>query len=136
MEVQTFLLAEKIEQHGSRHDVTNAALAMMECSPETPFPLRFSLPGLAVLRRESDSGDAPFSLRLDLVDEDGRPAGLPRGLLARGVFTAGNRLYYLVVKVDLEFPRPGVYRLDVTADEGLAGNVCHYAIEIRQRGQG
>jgi hypothetical protein len=80
--------------------VTNAALAMMECSPETPFPIRFTLPALAVLRRESDSGDAPFSLRLDLVDEDGRPAGLPRGLLARGVFMARRGLMALSLPFD------------------------------------
>ncbi len=134
MEVQTFFLAEKIERHGRRHDVTNAALAMMECSPETPFPIRFTLPALAVLRRESDSADAPISLRLDLVDEDGRPAGLPRRLLARGVFPAGNRLYYLMANVELEFPRPGVYCLNVTADEGLTGSVYHYNIEIKERG--
>lgn len=133
MEIQTFLLAEKIERNGSRHDVTNAALAMMECSPETPFPLRFTLPGLPVLRRESDAADAPFSLRLDLVDEDVRPAGLPRRLTGRWAFPAGSRYCYAILHIDFELPRPGRYRLDI-ADEGPAGGVHQYNIDIAEQG--
>ena len=64
---------------------------------------------------------------------DGRPSGLPRRLLARGVFPAGYRLDYLMANVELELPGPAVYRLDIAADEGLGGGVCHYAIEIREQ---
>lgn len=132
MEIQTFFLAESIERQadGRRHDVKRAVLTSMSCTDEVKFPCRFTLPGLVVLRRESSSGDAPSSLRFDLIDEDGRPAGLPRRMLAKGVFPAGNRFMYLMVKIDFEFPRPGFYRLDITPDEGQTGAVYHYAIDL------
>jgi hypothetical protein len=90
MEIQTFFLAEQITRHpDNRHDVLRAAIAYFECTPQTPFPVRFTLPGLILLRREATAGAAPFVLRLDLVDEDGRPAGKPRRGRIEGVFPAG-----------------------------------------------
>jgi hypothetical protein len=131
MEIQTFFLAEKITRlPDNRHDVQRAAIAFLECTPQTPFPVRFTLPGLILLRREGAAGEIPFSLRLDLVDEDGRPAGLPRRSRIEGVFPAGPRFFALVGQIDFEFPRPGNYRLDITVDEELAGNVFSYNIDL------
>jgi len=124
MEIQTFFLAEKITRlPDNRHDVQRAAIAFLECTPRTPFPVRFTLPGLILLRREGTGGDVPFTLRLDLVDEDGRPAGLPRRGLIEAVFPAGPRFFALMGQIDFEFPKLGSYRLDITVDEEFAGNV-------------
>ena len=89
-----------------------------------------SLPGLILLRREGTGGETPFTLRLDLVDEDGMPAGKPHRGLVTGVFPAGPRFFALMGKFDFEFPRPGSYRLDITVDEEFAGNVFSYNIDL------
>ncbi|HEV3257949.1 MAG TPA: hypothetical protein VG013_13770 [Gemmataceae bacterium] len=134
MEIQTFFLAEQITRvTGNRHDVRHAAIAFLECTPETPFPVRFTLPALVLLRREATFGDAPLSLRFDLVDEDGRPAGQPRRVLAEGVFPDGYRFFSLMAQIAFEFPKPGSYRLDVTVDQEFAGNVYSYNIDIVRR---
>lgn len=131
MEIQTFFLAEKITRlPDNRHDVQRAAIAFLECTPPTPLPVRFTLPGLILLRREGTGDAVPFTLRLDLVDEDGRPAGLPRRARIEGVFPAGPRFFALMGLIDFEFPRPGSYRLDLTVDEELAGNVFSYNIDL------
>jgi len=131
MEIQTFFLAEQITRHpDNRHDVQRAALAFFECTPQTPFPVRFTFPGLILLRRELIDGETPFTLRVDLVDEDGRPVGQPRGSLIEGVFPPGPRFYTLMGKFDFEFPRPGSYRLDISLDDEFAGNVFSYNIDL------
>jgi hypothetical protein len=134
MEIQTFFLAEQITHHeNNRHDVRRAALVFFECTPETSFPVRFTFPGLILLRRENTGDEIPFTLRLDLVDEDGRPVGLPRRGLIQGVFPAGPRFFALTGDIDFEFPKPGSYRLDITVDEELAGNVFCYNIDLWMR---
>jgi hypothetical protein len=79
----------------------------LSSSPGTQFPVQQALPALIVLRRQSAAADAPFTLRFDLVDEDGRAAGQPRHLVAQGVFPAGGRFFYLRMDVRFEFPGPG-----------------------------
>lgn len=134
MEIQTFFLAEQITRHGdNRHDVQRAAVAYFECAPHVQFPVSFTLPGLILLRREGTGSETPFTLRLDLVDEDGKPAGKPCRGLVTGVFPAGPRFYTLMGKIDLEFPRLGSYRLDITVDEEFAGNVFSYDIDLWMR---
>src|SRR5262245_58631511 len=101
MEVQTFFLAEEITRLAdNRHDVRRAAIAYLECTPQSPFPQRFTLVGLILLRRESTGGEAPFTLRFDLVDEDGRPTGLPRRHLLQAIFPAGPRFYILAGQIE------------------------------------
>jgi hypothetical protein len=134
MEIQTFFLAESITRHpDNRHDVQRAGIAYFECTPQTLFPVRFTLPGLILLRRETTGGEASFTLRLDLVDEDGKPVGKPRRGQIAGVFPAGPRFFTLMGKIDLEFPRPGSYRLDITVDQEFAGNVFSYNIDLWMR---
>jgi hypothetical protein len=135
MEIQTFFLAENITRTGNRHDVRQAAVSRIDCTAEAQFPTRFTLPAMIVLRRENTSGDDPIRLRFDLVNEDGRLAGLPRGLLAEGVFPDGNRFFYLVAKIPFEFPKPGRYRLDITSDDELEESFYHYAIDVMPAGE-
>ena len=49
---------------------------------------------------------------------------------AGGVFPPGPRFYAIMGRIDFEFPRPGSYRLDITVDEELAGNVYSYNIDL------
>jgi hypothetical protein len=134
MEIQTFFLAEQITHTPpNRHDVQSAAIACMECTPETAFPLRFTLPALMVLRRESRFGDVPIRLRFSLVDEDGKPIGQPCRMVMETVFPDGYRFFKLMAKIDFEFPVPGSYRLDITIDDEPSGNVYSYALDIVRR---
>jgi len=134
MEIQTFFLAERINQVSgtSRHDVQFAAVARLECTPNTVFPVRYQLPGLFLLRREISTGTAPFSLLFNLVDEDGQNAGIPCRLLLRSEFPDGYKFFYLKTDITFEFPARGSYRLDITPDEGLTDAVLHYNIEVRE----
>jgi hypothetical protein len=134
MELQTFLLATKVTRvSDSRYDVEQAALHHLEFPPESSFPVRFSLPALIVLRREIAAAETPFSLLFDIVDEDGRSVGEPHRLRAQGVFPPGPRFFSWPTLIAFVFPRPGRYRLDITADRGLTGAVYSYDIEITQR---
>jgi hypothetical protein len=54
------------------------------------------------------------------VDEDGRPAGLPRCGLSEAVFADRNRFLYVVGDILFEFPGPGRYRLDITSDQQVS----------------
>lgn len=134
MEIQTFLLATKVTRVAkNRFDVEQAALNSLEFPPESSFPYRLSLPALMLLRREIASSEAPISLLFDLVDEDGRSSGHPSHFLFRSVFPAGTRYAYFPTQIAFEFPSPGNYRLDITADEGLTAGVYSYGIDITQR---
>jgi hypothetical protein len=133
MEIQTFLLGELITRaERNRFDVQNAGLHSLGFPPESSFPVQLMIPALMVLRREIASDQAPFSLQFDLVDEDGRSIGQPRRILCRGVFPAGNRFFFFPTQIKFEFPGPGRFRLDITADEGLTGGLFSYGIDVTQ----
>jgi hypothetical protein len=111
MEIQNFFLASRIDHVETTHYVADHPVVVsLNSSPDTLFPVRHVMPALIVLRRQSAAADAPFSLCLNLVDEDGRAAGQPRQLLGQGVIPAGNRYFYLRMDVRFEFPRPGLLR--------------------------
>lgn len=97
------------------------------------FPARFSLQMLGLLRRESKSGNAPFILRFTLVDEDGRPTGLPHQTPFEAEFADGLQTYHLALRVEFEFPGPGTYRLDVVGDDGVLEDVFRYPIDIAEQ---
>jgi hypothetical protein len=79
MEIQTFFLAARIDHvDTTRYVAHHAAIVSLSSSPDTQFPVRLALPALIVLRRQSAAAAAPFTLRFNLVDEDGRAAGQPR----------------------------------------------------------
>jgi hypothetical protein len=133
MQVQTFLLARKVTMSGHDFDIAGAGVSSFDANSECVFPTRFTFPAFIMLGRESDVGDVPFTLRLNLVDEDGRNAGQPRQMLVKGMFPNGVSQAKLMAKIDFEFPKIGKYRLDLTADEGLTGEVYHYDIRILER---
>jgi hypothetical protein len=134
MEIQTFFLAERILPGLNRIDVQTVCMALVDSPPDATFPLRRRIPALVHLRRDSTSGEAPFSLRFDLVDEDGRAIGSPRHLLMQGVLPAeAGRFTSVHLELDFEFPAPGRYRLDVTLEEEFSGNVVSYNLDVTTR---
>jgi len=86
------------------------------------------LPYFMLLRRDHRAYDEKFSLRFDLVDEDGLPAGEPAGFKHTAVFPTGARFFWFYGEIKFVFPAPGDYRLDITADE--EGNPFVYAYNI------
>ena len=131
MEIQTFFLAEEITRlSAGRHDVRLAVASVMSYTPETRFPVCFTLPALIVLRRENICGPTAVHLRFDLVDEDGRSAGRPRRWPVQSAFADGNRFLYIMAKIAFDFPKPGRYRLDITSQDELDGPLYHYAIDL------
>jgi hypothetical protein len=90
------------------------------------------LPAFLLLRREVFDEEASFKLRFDLVDEDGRPAGLPYRAEILATFPSGVRfLPYAVPAIPFEFPQLGCYSLDIMVDEGLSDSY-HYPIDLRK----
>ena len=81
-----------------------------------------------LLRRNHRNYDEQFSLRFDLVNEDGLPVGLPKEFRHEGVFPSGKRFYQFHGNIKFVIPEPGDYRLDITADE--EGNPFVYAYNI------
>ena len=132
MEIQSFLLAERVFKRGQWHDLRGAGIANFDCTPATEFPARHSLAAFILLCRESCDGEAPWTLCFTLVDEDGEPAGQPNHLVFQASFPAGKWTYRLDTTLHFEFPGPGRYRLDITPDEGLAGDVYHYNISVTE----
>jgi hypothetical protein len=132
MHIQSFLLAKKVTMTDEHYDVEGACVASMECTPETPFPVRFTAPALILLSRENSSSDAPSTLRFDLVDADGRRVGAPRQLMCRVLFPHGKWFARTMLKIDFEIPSPGRYRLDITPDEGQTEGVYQYTITITE----
>lgn len=134
MEIQSFMLATKITKRpGGGFDVEQAALHSLQLLPDTSFPIEFTLPSLMVLRREITSDEEPIRLEFDLVDQDGRNAGLPRQSIFEETFPAGSRFLFGVFQIAFEFPRPGQYQLNVTTDDPLEDFVYRYGIEVTQR---
>jgi hypothetical protein len=133
MQVQIFLLARKVTMSGHNFDILGTGVSSFDATSECVFPTRFTFPAFIMLSRESEVGDAPFTLRLNLVDEDGRSAGKPQQMLVKGMFPNGVWQAKLMAKIDFEFPKIGNYRLDLTADEGLTGDVYHSDMRILER---
>src|SRR5437868_5811940 len=131
MEIQTFFLAEQVSRLADdRDDVRRAAISHLVCGPGAVFPFLFKAASLMLLRRETTSGNTPFTLRYTLVDEDGKQTGQPSGQTYQCVFPDGQRFYKVLNLIEFIFPGLDRYRLDITLDEGLAGAVYTYDFDL------
>jgi hypothetical protein len=83
-----------------------------------------------LVRRASETTDDRIALRFNLIDEDGRAAGQPADAHAAGKFAAGERTLLLAGRILFQFPAPGDYRLDITADQDGSATLFTYDIEI------
>jgi hypothetical protein len=130
VEIQTFLLALEVRQHGPGDYTAVTACVSRFAPPDGEFPLRVRLPYLMLLRRSSGAAEETITLRFNLIDEDGRPAGAPADVRAAGSFPAGHKTLLLAGHILFEFPAAGCYRLDVTADEEVSAQLYSYDLEI------
>jgi hypothetical protein len=140
MEIQTFLLAASISEgipgNGNILNGTHIAIDGFFPNPGCQFPLEAQVPFLMVLRRQNSDTDELITLRLTLVDMDGRPMGWPRDLFMNEVFPRGKKLWKWKGKIPFMFPGPGDYRLDITADENKIPSIYSYCIEVNENKNG
>lgn len=131
MEIQTFLLLERVENIGPGNTCNGEGLGLHNFYPlDGVFPLRFKISYYMLLRRESRENDVPYTIVFRLVDQDGRAVGEPNNLTVKNVFPAGHRFASLHGPMGFVFPGKGDYRLDLVADEHKDGFIYQYAIEI------
>ena len=104
--------------------------------PGNKYPLHFPMPFFILLRRGHRDYDEQCSLRFDLVDQDGRPVGAPKGEKFNTIFPSGQKFLHFNGTVPLELPAPGDYRLDITADEEGRPFVYAYNIEATENQDG
>jgi hypothetical protein len=130
LEIQSFFLALEVQNHGPGSYTAVTACVSQFSPPDGVFPLSVRLPYLMLLHRPSADAGETFTLRFNLIDEDGRPVGSPANVQARGTFPAGSKCLLLAGQILFTFPAPGEYRLDITADEEGAGHLYSYNLEI------
>jgi hypothetical protein len=137
MEIQCFMLCAALSKVGAEA-VYDAHMIGMHSffSRDGTFPLQFDTPYFMLLRRDTRELEQQFSLRFDLVDQDGRCVGEPNNARHNGVLPAGHRFYVLSGMMRLVFPGIGDFRIDVTADEDGLLSVFPYAVEVTERPAG
>jgi hypothetical protein len=119
----------EIQRHGPG-SFTAVTPCVSQFAPAGGFPLEVRLPYLLLVRRSSSTGDDEVRLRFNLIDEDGRDAGQPSQVRVAGTFPPGQRVLLLAGQILFSFPRPGDYRLDITAGEETSASLFAYDIEI------
>jgi hypothetical protein len=130
MEIQTFFLALEVRQHGPGSYTAVTPCVSQFSPPDGEFPLRARLPYLMLLRRSSPETGENLTLRFNLIDEDGHPVGAPSDVTAAGSFPDGHKCLLLAGHIAFEFPSPGCYRLDITADEEVSAHLYSYDLDI------
>ncbi len=130
MEVQTFFLGARIRRvtPGVRNAEHAGAYSFYPL--DGTFPFAFTMAFFILLRRDYEKVAEDFSLRFDLVDEDGRKAGEPWGALIAGRFSPGELFCPFDGRLGFRVARPGVYRLDIRADEQGLASLYSYTIEV------
>jgi hypothetical protein len=131
MEVQSFILCKQISHSGTGDMLDGQWIGLRTFFPAEgqSYPLHFEMPYYMLLRRQRCDINEQCSLRVDLVDDDGRPAGQPVNFKARAEFPAGEKFFHFFGTVAFEIPSPGDYRLDITADEEGRPFLYSYNIE-------
>jgi hypothetical protein len=135
MEIQSFILCKEVASAGVGTMFNGHLLGITSLFPTGTgeYPIIGNLKYFMVLRRSHRAYDENFSLRFDLVDEDGRPAGQPTGAKHNAIFPAGARFFQFYGSISFEIPAPGDYRLDITADEEGTPFVYAYNIEATEK---
>jgi len=138
MEIQSLILCREVSSAGIGTMFDGRLLGITSLFPTgtSKYPIIGELQYFMLLRRDHRAYDETFSLRFDLVDEDGRPIGQPTGFKHTATFPAGSRFFHYYGSISFEIPYPGDYRLDITADEEGAAFVYAYNIEATESESG
>jgi len=136
MEIQTFLLAQTIEKVergiSTNYNAANIGLHNFYAK-DGKYPIEFNFPYYMLLKRVICENEEVITLRFNLVDIDGRKTGKPNDVCAEGRFPKGHKFMTVSGKIKFLFPRPGDYRLDITADENKFEGIYSYNIEIGKK---
>lgn len=128
LEIQTFLLAGSIQRDGEADGFNGRNIVMTTCYPaDGIFPYREQLPCLMLLRRAVRGEEERFTLRMNVIDDEGESAGQAT---LEDVFPAGEKFLTLFGPIECEFPAPGDYRIDIMADEDKSATVYSYDLEV------
>lgn len=130
MEIQSFILAREIKKSDNNEYDASVIGAHNFFPRDGKYPLKFALPFYMLLRRGHEAHEEEITLRFDLIDSDGRSAGSPDNFRAKTMFPANHKFMTLTGTMEFNFPCPGDYRLDITADEDKLPSVYHYNIQI------
>jgi hypothetical protein len=131
MEIQSFFLCKTITQVSKNSEFDGHLIGLHSFySLDGNFPLEFDFPYFMLLRRETRGPEQDISLRFNLINSDGITVGEPRNIKTDDKFPAGFMFLNLMGKIHFNFPGPGDYRLDITADEESAPFTFQYNIEI------
>ena len=137
MEIQSFILCKQIDKSGAGDMLDGKWVGLRTFFQEKgrSYPLQFTMPYYMLARRQRANTSEQFSLRVDLVDNDGKPAGRPQNFKTAGTFPAGEMFMHFYGSVGFEIPAPGDYRLDITADEEGRPFLYSYNIEATENAE-
>jgi hypothetical protein len=81
MEIQSFILCKEVTCAGVGNMSNGRLLGITTVFPigAQYYPLEFDMEFYMLLRRDHSTYDENFSLRFDLVDQDGNSTGQPTG---------------------------------------------------------
>jgi hypothetical protein len=130
MEIQTFLLAMEVQQHGPGNFTTVTSCVNQFSPSDGRFPFQMRLPYLMLLRRGSKGLGETIRLKFNLINPDGQGVGAPVNVMATGHFPAGHKFLALAGQILFAFPAPGDYRLDITTADQMSDQLYSYDLEI------
>jgi hypothetical protein len=130
MEIQSFILCKNLTSGGVGTTLNAEWVGIATFYPDDGdfYPVGTIKYFYMLLRRNHTDYEEEFSLRFDLVDADGNPAGKPAGQKTRNKFPKGEKFFQVAGRIYLDIPAPGDYRLDITADEEGRPSVYAYNI--------
>jgi hypothetical protein len=129
MEIQSFILCRQITQVKNEFNALGIGLFSF-FSLDGLFPLEFKMPFHILVRRDDRSTEQFTTLRFNLIDSDGLPAGEPDGETCERTFKVGEMFMHMEGEIGFSFPKPGDYRLDITINEAVNPATYQYNIEI------
>lgn len=128
MEIQSLILCRRLKYDEDTGEYTLFMPCATLQAEHDRYPLKSDMCIFMPLRRPDSTADQITTLLFNLIDEDGRPVGKPRDWQIIGRMPSGDRFNYLGGTVHLEFPAPGLYRLDVVADKDRSASLYSYEI--------
>jgi hypothetical protein len=132
MPIKGFLFARHLERRpDNNYDVLNISLSTPFLDgPPQEFPARVTRECLVHLRRDGNVGNSSVRLRFQLADATGQPTAHPCPAVHEAQFEDGQWTCHVPVKLDFEFPAPGLYHLDIIPEGGNPEEVYRCPIDL------